>query len=132
MPIRLCWKLSSSIDREEKLIMHCFKCGKTLPPGAATCPSCGAATPYNVTASTPGAFNARPDSAVPDNTGEEQAPPVVSQGGETPQIERTVLQQPPQPDKAQSTPAQQQGSPQPAPPSSSPTWQPPSLMPGQP
>src|SRR6266700_2054490 len=132
MPIRLCWKLSSSIDREEKLIMHCFKCGKTLPPEAATCPSCGAATPYNVTASTPGAFNARPDSAVPDNTGEEQAPPVVSQGGETPQVERTVLQQPPQPDKAQSTPAQQQGSPQPAPPSSSPTWQPPSLMPGQP
>ncbi len=96
--------------------MHCFKCGKTLPPEAATCPSCGAATPYNVTASTPGAFNARPDSAVPDNTGEEQAPPVVSQGGETPQIERTVLQQPPQPEPAESKNVERTALQQPSPP----------------
>src|SRR2546421_11869035 len=78
--------------------MHCIKCGATLPPEAATCPACGAATPYNVTASTPEAFNAGPDPAVPDNTSEKQAPPVVSQGGETPQVERTVLQQPSPPD----------------------------------
>src|SRR5260221_4071208 len=81
--------------------MHCFKCGATLPPEAATCPACGAATPYNVTASTPEAFSARPD--VPDNSGEEQTPPpVVSEGGETPPVERTVLQQPPQPEAAES------------------------------
>src|SRR5260221_1935558 len=79
--------------------MHCFKCGATLPPEAATCPTCGAATPYNVTFSTPEAFSAGPD--VPDNSGEEQAPPpVISEGEETPPVERTVLQQPPQPEAA--------------------------------
>lgn len=29
--------------------MRCNSCGATLPPGAASCPVCGAATPYNVT-----------------------------------------------------------------------------------
>src|SRR5216683_1636389 len=83
--------------------MHCFKCGTTLPPGVATCPTCGTATPYNVTASTPEAFSAKLDSNIPDNSGEEQAPPpVVSEGGETPPVERTVLQQPPQPEAVES------------------------------
>src|SRR5215469_1985182 len=81
--------------------MHCFKCGAALPQEKATCPTCGAATPYNVTTSTPGAFSARADAAVPGNTDQEQvSPPVVSEGGETPQVERTVLQQPPQPEAA--------------------------------
>jgi hypothetical protein len=29
--------------------MRCNSCGATLPPGAASCPVCGAPTPYNVT-----------------------------------------------------------------------------------
>ena len=33
--------------------MHCIKCGSALPPETATCPTCGASTPYNVTTSTP-------------------------------------------------------------------------------
>src|SRR6266702_3660611 len=95
--------------------MHCFKCGTTLPPGVATCPACGAATPYNVTASTPEAFSARP--AVPDNSGEEQTPPpVVSEGGETPPVERTVLQQPPQPEAAESKSVERTVLQQPSPP----------------
>jgi hypothetical protein len=35
------------------MTMHCIKCGSALPPETATCPACGASTPYNVTASTP-------------------------------------------------------------------------------
>ena len=31
--------------------MHCIQCGTALPSAMATCPACGASTPYNVTAS---------------------------------------------------------------------------------
>jgi len=83
--------------------MQCKSCGATLEARVATCPSCGTATPYNVTTSAPEAFNAQPDPTVPDNSGEDQIPPpVVSKGEETPQIERTVLRQPPQPETAES------------------------------
>ena len=33
--------------------MHCIKCGTALAPEIATCPTCGASTPYNVTTSLP-------------------------------------------------------------------------------
>src|SRR5215471_7292024 len=33
------------------MTMHCIKCGSALPAETATCPTCGASTPYNVTTS---------------------------------------------------------------------------------
>ncbi len=41
--------------------MHCIKCGTALPPETATCPTCGASTPYNVTISSP------PDTGAEEN-----------------------------------------------------------------
>ncbi len=58
--------------------MHCIKCGAELPPEMATCPTCGASTPYNVTTSSPQDASVEAPAPAPNSLVELQQPQPIS------------------------------------------------------
>ena len=110
--------------------MHCIKCGAELPPEMATCPSCGASTPYNVTPSSPRDASVEAPPPAPNSPVEETASTPIGSQSQEPSLppslaERIVPQQEPQPapdwqqpqpispsPSAQSLPMQQEAQPQ--------------------
>ncbi len=99
--------------------MHCIQCGTALPPAIATCPACGASTPYNVTASSPTAETSWQQSSEPqpppeqDDYQPETLPQPVSAPtwSQLPPAQQAA--EPPSPPPAAPAPAVQQPSPQP-------------------
>src|SRR5579863_8552399 len=54
------------------MAMHCITCGSALPSETATCPTCGAATPYNVSPPSPSTSSVEPLSSSPPHQEETQ------------------------------------------------------------
>ena len=91
--------------------MHCIKCGTALPAETATCPTCGASTPYNVTISSP------PNTGVEENPlsslawQEEPQPSSDWQEYQSTSEQRTPQAEVSQPVTPQPTPVSQQPQP---------------------